>query len=122
MFLLLFGDTVEFSPEEIKALDYERYNHPHPKIQKKMESLYLKSLGLTHKEICRLCRISRATLTTYLKQYKDGGIKGLKQLGYKGKTNQLMEHAKSLEQYFNEHPPRSTGEAQSAIEPNLDTI
>ncbi len=87
---------IEFSPEEIKALDYERYNHPHPKIQKKMESLYLKSLGLTHKEICRLCRISRATLTTYLKQYKDGGIKGLKQLGYKGKTNQLMEHAKSL--------------------------
>ena len=32
---------IEFSEEEIKALDYERYHHPHPKVQKRMEVLYL---------------------------------------------------------------------------------
>jgi len=50
--------TIEFTPEEIEALEYERYHHPDPKVQKRMEVLYLKSQGLTHKEICRLCRIS----------------------------------------------------------------
>jgi hypothetical protein len=34
---------IEFTPEEIDALEYERYHHPEPKVQKKMEALYLKS-------------------------------------------------------------------------------
>lgn len=107
---------IEFNPDEIKALDYERYEHPHPKIQKKMEALYLKSKGLPHKEICRLCGVSRGTLATYLKQYKEGGISGLKKLGYEGKPNELMKHSTSLEQYFKENPPSNTASAQAAIE------
>ncbi|MBE7470955.1 MAG: hypothetical protein HS114_17605 [Anaerolineales bacterium] len=27
--------TIEFSPADIEALEYERYHHPHPKVQKK---------------------------------------------------------------------------------------
>jgi len=69
---------IEFTPEEIEALESERYQHPDPRIQKKMEILYLKSQGLDHQEICRLCRISEPTLVTYLKQYQEGGIEGLK--------------------------------------------
>ena len=34
---------IEFTPEEIDALEHERYHHPDPKVQKKMEVLYLKS-------------------------------------------------------------------------------
>ena len=34
---------IEFTPEEIDALEYERYHDPDPKVQKKMEVLYLKS-------------------------------------------------------------------------------
>ena len=34
---------IEFTPEEIDALEYERYHHPEPKVQQKMEALYLKS-------------------------------------------------------------------------------
>lgn len=56
---------IEFTPEEIDALEYELYYHPDPKAQKKMEALYLKSQGVEHPEICRLCRISKTTLATY---------------------------------------------------------
>jgi hypothetical protein len=28
---------IEFSADEIEKLNYERYNHPHPKVMKKME-------------------------------------------------------------------------------------
>jgi hypothetical protein len=56
---------IQFSVEEIEKLNFERYNHPHPKVQKKMEALYLKSQALPHNEICRLCHISESTLTIY---------------------------------------------------------
>ncbi len=72
---------LEFTTEAIDALEYERYHHPDPKVQKKMEAVYLKSQGLEHQEICRLVRISRPTLDTYLKQYQEGGIEQLKKTG-----------------------------------------
>ncbi|PXF55456.1 MAG: IS630 family transposase, partial [Candidatus Methanogaster sp.] len=34
---------IEFTEEEMKALDYERYCHPHPRVQRRMEALWLKS-------------------------------------------------------------------------------
>ena len=107
---------IEYSPEVIEELDYERYHHPSPKVQKKMEVLYLKSRELSHKEICRICRISKTTLAAYLKQYRDGGLEGLKQLGYRGQPSALFEHRHSLEAYFKEHLPRTTAEAQTVIE------
>ncbi len=72
---------IEFSAEEVDALELERYHHPDPKVQKKMEALYLKSQQLAHQEICRLCRISGTTLVAYLKQYQEGGIEQLKKTG-----------------------------------------
>lgn len=54
---------IEFSPAEIEQLRCERYYYPHPQVQKKMDVFYLKSQRLPHKEICRLCSLSKTTLT-----------------------------------------------------------
>jgi hypothetical protein len=43
-----------FSEEDIKELDYQRYHHPHPRVQRKMEALLLKAKGLPHHQIARL--------------------------------------------------------------------
>ena len=40
-----------FSQEDIKELDYQRYHHPHPCVQRKMEALLLKAKGLPHHQI-----------------------------------------------------------------------
>ena len=109
--------TLEFSPADIEALDYERYHHPHPQVQRKMEVLYLKSQGLAHQEIRRLSGItSKTTLVKYFRQYQAGGIEALKALHYKGQPSQLNEHIPSLKAYFEAHPPRNTAEAQAVIE------
>ena len=108
--------TIEFSPADIEALEYERYRHPHPKVQKKMEAVYLKSQDVKPGQICRLCRICKTTLTTYLDQYQAGGLERLKELEYQGQPSELNQHSTTLEAYFKEHPPRSTAEAQAAIE------
>lgn len=107
---------IEFTSEEIDALEYERYHHPHPKVQKKMDVLYLKSHGLKHQEICRLGRICKTTLTTYLKEYQTGGIERLKELDYQGSRSELSEYTSTLETHFKEHPPRTAAEAQAVIE------
>ncbi len=88
--------TIEFSEADIDTLDYERFHHPHPKVQKKMEALYVKAKGLKHCEICRLCGISKPTLITYLRQYQCGGIKRVQQLGYKGQVSQLAAYTDLL--------------------------
>ena len=38
---------IEFTEEQINELRHERYSHPHPRVQRKMEALFLKSQGLT---------------------------------------------------------------------------
>ena len=107
---------INFTQEQRNQLNYERYHHPHPMVQKKMEVLYLKSHGLPHQEICKLCPISKTTLVKYLKQYHQGGIEQVKQLNYTGKSNELNEHRETIESYFQEHPPRTVAEAQAIIE------
>jgi transposase len=105
-----------FSSKEIEALETERYTHPHPKVQRKMEALYLKSLNLEHNLICKICRIKEPTLVRYFRIYETKGIAGLKQLGYAGQPSKLRCHQDSLEEHFRKHPPATSAEAQSAIE------
>ena len=66
--------TLECTPEVIEALRHERFHHPHPHVQLKMEVLYLKSQGLPSTQIQRLCTISKATYYRYLKEYRTGGL------------------------------------------------
>ncbi|KAF5416447.1 MAG: hypothetical protein C5S48_03010 [Candidatus Methanogaster sp.] len=46
--------NINFAEEEMKILDYERYHHPHPRVQRRMEALLLKSQNISHNQICRI--------------------------------------------------------------------
>lgn len=107
---------IDFTPEQIDALHHERFHHPHPRVQQKIEAVYLKSQGLLHKDICRLCRISENTLRSFLWQYLEGGIDRLKRTDWAGTTSELDEHRETLEEFFRKNPPRSTAHAAAEIE------
>lgn len=107
---------IAFSEEEKRALDYERYHHPHPRVQRKMEALWLKSQQLSHKDICRFAGISKHTLGTYLQDYKKGGINKLKEISFYKPTSVLALHRQTIEHYFREHPPASIKEARAKIQ------
>ena len=107
---------IEFTERMISELNYERYHHPHPKVQQKMEVLYLKSQGLAHQDLRRLCNLSKTTLTIYLKQYIAGGIERLKRLDYQGQPSELNQHVASVETYFRANPPQTLKEAQAKIQ------
>jgi len=71
---------IEFTDEEIEKLHYQRFHHPHPRVQQRMEALYLKALGYSHQEIGRIVGVSQKTLRGYFRMYQVGGIEELKKL------------------------------------------
>jgi transposase len=107
---------IAFTDAQIAALAYERYHHPSPLLQKRMEVVYLKSQGVRHQEIARLCRISRQTLVTILHLYQDAGIERLKQFHFAGQPSALNDHQSTVEEHFRTHPPRTVAHAQAEIE------
>jgi transposase len=105
-----------FSSEVLAEIRHDRYHHPHPRVQRKMEVLWLKSRGLTHAQIAELADVAPRSVQRYLDAFQTGGLDQVRRLGWQGKHCELDEHRDSLEDYFLEHPPRSAREAQQAIE------
>jgi|SRR5579862_135442 len=107
---------MEFSEEEREALHQERFNHPHPRIQLKMEVVYLKSCDLSTSEIARLTRVCENTVRSYLIEYQEGGIDRLREIRFRRPESELKNHAETLKAYFQEHPPASINQAKAIIE------
>jgi transposase len=104
-----------FSATDIEQLHYERFHHPHPRVQRKMEALYLKSQGFAHREIAQMIRVSEPTVLSYLRAYQAGGIEQLKELTFYRPESKLKSHQDSLAAYFRAHPPQSLAQAASKI-------
>lgn len=107
---------LEFTPEVLEELNYERYRHPLPLVQRRMEAVWLKSHGLPHGQIAQLVNITENTLRDYFQLYLEGGVERLKEVEIQGPESVLQEHYASLEAYFRTHPPATIKEAQNKIE------
>ena len=107
---------LEFTEEEQQSLYYERFHHPHPRVQKKMEALWLKSQKLPHASICQLAGISGNTLRSYLKEYQKGGIEKVKEVNFYRPKSELEPHLMTLKSYFEKNPPATINEAVNKIE------
>ena len=51
-----------FTEEERQVIARERYYHPNPRVQRRMEILWLKSHGETHERIAELTDVGRRTV------------------------------------------------------------
>ena len=105
-----------FSEADKQALHYERFHHPHPRVQRKMEALWLKSQGESHQRIAQLTGLTPNRITAYLKDYQAGGIEKLKEISFYQPTSELLRHQQTLEDYFKSHPPATIKEAMDKIE------
>jgi transposase len=106
---------IDFTDDQIEALKYERYFHPHPRVQRKMEALLLKSQGLPHKQICQISGITANTLRQYLRDYIEGRVDKLKEINFRRPKSELFEHKETIEGYFRKHPPATVKEAIAKI-------
>lgn len=104
-----------FSEDTLVEIQHDRYHHPHPFVQRKMEVLWLKANGLPHHDIAKLAGCSIRSVQRYLDEFEQGGLARARQLNWKGKPNALAEYRLSLEDYFLGNPPATAKEAQTAI-------
>ena len=107
--------AVTFTETDLQAIKHDRYHHPDPHVQRKMEGLWLKHNGFTHEEIAALAGVSRRSVQRYLDELLQGGLDEIRRNRHRGKTSELAAHKDSLEEYFKQHPPRSLKEAREVI-------
>jgi transposase len=108
--------TYSFSETAIEAIAHDRYHHPDPRVQQRMEILWLKSRNEPHWRIADLARVSRSTVQRTLRIYAAEGLDGVRSFGWKGQPSALTPHAASIEAAFREHPPHTAHEAARRIE------
>jgi transposase len=94
-----------FSEEEQQALHKERFEHPHPRVQQRMEVLWLISQGLVYAQAAHLAGVSEATVDRYVALYRQGGLEALRELKWGKATSELLDHRDSLEESFRRNPP-----------------
>ena len=101
---------IAFTAEAIAQLHYERYHHPHPRVQQRMEALLLKAKGLPHATIADCVGVCENTLRSYFMAYQDGGIAALKQIHFYQPTSEqaLLGVARSIHQSWNDALARRT--------------
>jgi transposase len=108
-------DKIEFTTAEREALQYWRFHHPHPRVQRNMEALSLQSQGLAPETSSRLCAISKTTCYRYLHEYREGGIEKLKAVPCHRRQRQLADYRASSEADWRQRPPASVAEAAARI-------
>ena len=80
-----------------------------------MEVLWLKAHGLSHAEISRLAGVNGNTLVSYLHQYEQEGIEGLKQLNFLRPTQPLAPVPSPDQSPPADAPPATIKEACAQI-------
>src|SRR3954465_15770699 len=99
--------TFTFTDDDRRTLAHLRYHHPDPRVQRRIEVLWLKSHGLPHDRIATYAGVSRRTVQRHLDLYRGGGLQRLCRRREHPSQAALVEHEVSLEEHFEAHPVRS---------------
>jgi transposase len=108
--------TYSFPEAVVEEIARDRYHHPDPRVQQRMEILGLKSKNQDHGDIADLARVSRSTVQRVLRIYAARGLDGIRSFGWKGQPRALTPHRATIEEEFREHPPHTAHEAAHRIE------
>jgi transposase len=108
--------TINFSAADLSALQYWRFHHPDPRVQVRMEALYVRSQGVANRDIPRLCGISKASFHRDLTAYATGGLEQLQYFEPRRPRSLLHRHRPTIEADFQPRPPATVAEAAARIE------
>jgi transposase len=101
---------------DIEALRDWRFQHPDPRVQVRMEALYLRSQQVAKGDILRLCGISKASCHRSLHAYVTGGLEQLKHFAPRRPRSALHHHRTTIAAAFQQRPPATVAEAAARIE------
>lgn len=101
---------------EKKTLRQMLFSHISPIVQRKCLAVLLLMFLFNAALVGRILGLSAVTIRNYWKAYKQGGVKELEKLGYKGSESNLEAYAGFIEEDFEKEPPHTISEAVARIE------
>lgn len=107
---------LDFPADVLTQIARDRYHHPDPLVQRRMEVLWLKSLHQPHALIAQIAGVSRPTVQRVLRAYDSGGLDAARTFHWKTPVCALTPHQAVLEEEFTARPPHTVGEACERIE------
>jgi transposase len=107
---------INIKEEDKKIFAKERYDHPHPRVNQRMDCLHLKAKGLSNNEICSIVNICNNTLLSYFKMYNTGGVEKLREVNFHRPKSEMETYLHEIKEYFIQNPPASISEAAAKIE------
>lgn len=105
-----------FTEEERKTINHERFHHPDPNVQRRMEILWLKAHDETHQRIAELAGVGRRTVQRVLDLFWEGRLEAVRQFHWHKPASALDPYRQTLEEEFRERPPHTVREACERIE------
>jgi transposase len=100
-----------FTDKDLDTLSRERFEHPDPRVQRRMEVLWLISQGLARQRAAQLAGVARATAERYVAIFRAKGVAGLCEFDWYRPVSELAQHRNSLEESFTKNPPHTVAEA-----------
>jgi len=108
--------SITLTDEEFASLRQEVCTCSDPKTCKKLHAILLAAQYVQRKIICKHLGITKNTLLAYIKLFLAEGLNGLQRNKYHRPSSPLENHAATLEEYFDTHPPHSVHQAIEVIE------
>ena len=107
---------IDFTEKTIDQVYQQFMEHPSGVTKKKLHVVYLKALGLSHKEIERIARTSADSVTRYLKEYDEGGLVALGVSRTHRPVSSLQPYHDQIKSHFLKQSPHTVAEASHKIE------
>ena len=107
---------ISFSQADKNQLLEMAFSQPHPRVQKKLLAVHMRSLGFSNHEIMKALGIhSETTLISYCREYSKGGVDSLCTVRFNKPKSKLEPYEAALKAYFKKNPPKSVTEAIEVI-------
>jgi hypothetical protein len=74
---------VTVTAADLEAIAHDRYHHPVPLVQRRMEVVWLYHHGHTQADCAALAGVGHRSAQRYLDAYRDGGLAGFRRLDWK---------------------------------------
>jgi len=108
--------SYKISETEIAKLNYERFAYPHPMVQKRIFSVYLKAvLNYSNHTIGLITGLHQNTVSYWIQVYQKKGYEGLLTNSYGTNESELETHSESILSSFSKQPPMCAAEAAERI-------